>query len=709
MAAPPHERSPAIATAAPRPATPVPPPAPLAECDLVMKGGVTSGVVYPPAVVKLARKYRFRSIGGTSAGAIAAGAAAAAEYGRAQGGFVKFEALGQSLAAEGALLNLFQAPPATRPLLDTIKAALPLVAPLAATQDAARAVGRAPGPVAARWALPHVARLLRGTDAEAFGGGAWRGAALGALLGLLLALALAGLVAALTAVPPGGWLLLVALLALGGGAAWAGWWAGGLLGAGADLLSILVTRLPRDSFYGICTGRGEDAPDGGAPLTDWLTANVNDIAGLAPDGPPLTFADLTSRGVNLRVVTTNLSHGEPYVLPRAKNTFIFQVDEWRRLFPDNVIAHLMQKAPLQHMALPEGYYFLPNGDDLPVVVAIRLSLSAPVLISAVPLYTVRPSALTAYRLARSGGPGFRFDAARDLQLNWFSDGGICSNFPIHFFDRWLPSRPTFGINLTSLPAEPPAPRPAGPAGADRGAPADDDPVTYSVDAVEEATESAGPADLPEATPLDPDIGMQRVFLPRANAPQYPEWKRVQGLPGFLLAVFESAQNYRDTSQARLPSYRERVVQIRLARDEGGINLTMPPATIARLIRLGEEAADALLTEFNFEHHQWVRLRVLMEQLTTQLNGMDARLDPALIGKLLADQARDQKPNFPYRMPSQMWRHEAAVRIGKLRDLIVAWETADATWRAAYLGQATLFFPPPSRAEPEPELRVTPRL
>jgi hypothetical protein len=184
---------------------------------------------------------------------------------------------------------------------------------------------------------------------------------------------------------------------------------------------------------------------------------------------------------------------------------------------------------------------------------------------------------------------------------------------------------------------------------------------------------------------------------------------VQGLPGFLLAIFESAQNYRDTSQARLPSYRERVVQIRLARDGGGINLTMPPATIARLIRLGEEAADALLKQFNFEHHQWVRLRVLMEQLATQLNGMDARLDPALIGKLLTDQARDQQINFPYRIPSQTWRHEAAVRIGKLRDLIVAWETADAAWRAAYLGQQTVFFPPPSRAEPEPELRVTPRL
>ena len=37
------------------------------SCDIVMKGGITSGVVYPGAVVKLARRYRFRSIGGASA------------------------------------------------------------------------------------------------------------------------------------------------------------------------------------------------------------------------------------------------------------------------------------------------------------------------------------------------------------------------------------------------------------------------------------------------------------------------------------------------------------------------------------------------------------------------------------------------------------------------------------------------------------------
>ena len=57
------------------------------SCDLVMKGGITSGVVYPKAIVQLSRTYRFRNIGGTSAGAIAAVITAAAEYGRADGGF----------------------------------------------------------------------------------------------------------------------------------------------------------------------------------------------------------------------------------------------------------------------------------------------------------------------------------------------------------------------------------------------------------------------------------------------------------------------------------------------------------------------------------------------------------------------------------------------------------------------------------------------
>ncbi len=63
------------------------------QCDLVMKGGITSGVVYPKLIAALADKYRFRNIGGTSAGAIAAGGCAAAEHGRMHQNPRAFEAL----------------------------------------------------------------------------------------------------------------------------------------------------------------------------------------------------------------------------------------------------------------------------------------------------------------------------------------------------------------------------------------------------------------------------------------------------------------------------------------------------------------------------------------------------------------------------------------------------------------------------------------
>ena len=36
----------------------------LEECDLVMKGGITSGVVYPSAVRRLSKIHRFRNTGG---------------------------------------------------------------------------------------------------------------------------------------------------------------------------------------------------------------------------------------------------------------------------------------------------------------------------------------------------------------------------------------------------------------------------------------------------------------------------------------------------------------------------------------------------------------------------------------------------------------------------------------------------------------------
>src|SRR6516162_9237482 len=70
---------------------------PLRTCDIVMKGGITSGVVYPLAITNLSKRFVFKNIGGTSAGAIAAAAAAAAEFRRQEkddpAGFEKLEKL----------------------------------------------------------------------------------------------------------------------------------------------------------------------------------------------------------------------------------------------------------------------------------------------------------------------------------------------------------------------------------------------------------------------------------------------------------------------------------------------------------------------------------------------------------------------------------------------------------------------------------------
>src|SRR6478672_2650847 len=99
----------------------------LPPCDLVMKGGVTSGIVYPSLVLKLAEHYRFASIGGTSAGAIAAALSAASEYGRQLdngGGTAKLVAALQSLGEPGAIVGLFQPTPATKPLFEVITKAL---------------------------------------------------------------------------------------------------------------------------------------------------------------------------------------------------------------------------------------------------------------------------------------------------------------------------------------------------------------------------------------------------------------------------------------------------------------------------------------------------------------------------------------------------------------------------------------------------------
>ena len=100
----------------------VPTHAPSETCDVIMKGGITSAVVYPRGLAEFAKTYRLRGLGGTSAGAIGAVAGAAAEYGRETGGFDRLERLPEQLY-DGALERLFVPGARVRRLFRIMKAA----------------------------------------------------------------------------------------------------------------------------------------------------------------------------------------------------------------------------------------------------------------------------------------------------------------------------------------------------------------------------------------------------------------------------------------------------------------------------------------------------------------------------------------------------------------------------------------------------------
>ena len=126
------------------------------SCDVVLKGGITSGVVYPLALVALAEKYRFSNIGGTSAGAIAAAAAAAAAV-WARTSKMRASIGWQRSPAKSAptCFPCFSRPRALKPPFDIfvavrVKAALPLVIAMIKA-DAARLLAQR---IAGRLARP---------------------------------------------------------------------------------------------------------------------------------------------------------------------------------------------------------------------------------------------------------------------------------------------------------------------------------------------------------------------------------------------------------------------------------------------------------------------------------------------------------------------------------------------------------------------------
>ena len=471
------------------------------ECDLIMKGGITSGVVYPCAIQEISKAYRLRSIGGSSAGAIAAAIASAAEFRRQDANSDDgFEQIGDLAGELGTVTRqVFQPHPKMRDLFMLLMAAVSDGGGLGSIVRAAVSIYRATFLVGGFLVLVSV---LLGVAAGSF----WL-----AVLGVVLSVLATG-----------------SLIAL-------------------SIAKQVLKDLPQHDF-GLCPGL--TVPGNTGPgLTNWIADRIDEVAGRSLDGAPLTIGDLETHGIELAAMTTDLSSQRPYQLPLRSRHHFFSKAEFQRLFPARVVDYLCGDRNPGSSGLPDGpedLYPLPIGAAFPVVLVARMSLSFPGLISAVPLWRRDYTA--------TGPDGERGAYRRCL----FSDGGISSNFPVLFFDALLPQRPTFGISLGSWDQD-----------------RDGDERVHLSDKPIQSTH------MPVRTP--------------------------KGLPGFLFSIVNTAKDWQDTLQSKLPGYAERIVEIRLDDSrEGGMNLNMDPATIKMLTDYGRQAGKTLVDEFDFDENRWRR-------------------------------------------------------------------------------------------------------
>ena len=115
---------------------------------------------------------------------------------------------------------------------------------------------------------------------------------------------------------------------------------------------------------------------------------------------PLTFGDLRQQGIDFQVMTTNLSRAQPMVMPWSDDAYFFEPAEFEKLFGKEIVKAMVDNPPplpsapaerrdrevlLQHAGTKRPF---PRAEQLPIIVATRMSLSFPLLISAVPLYAI---------------------------------------------------------------------------------------------------------------------------------------------------------------------------------------------------------------------------------------------------------------------------------------------------------------------------------
>ena len=577
-------------------------------CDIVMEGGVTSGIIYASAVAELAKHYRFESIGGSSIGAFAAALTAAAEYNRRRSsldGFQLMEDLPSKLAAEDEelrpqLQRLFRPQPKTRRLFEIFLAALGNKSVPSRIFSGLTAALRQYWPFVAIVVVA-TALLLAGPFALI-----WRdSSALSADFYL-------------RCLERGSWVLALLLVLF----------VAGLLALLLDVVLDIRFGLVPNGF-GLCRGWSKDAPYDPPDLSLFLHESIQAAAGRHPiDDPPLTFRDLwnapgaasdalgcvagadSQRSINLQVYSTNLAHGRPYRFPLDPaddmGRLFFRPEELEPYFPRPILNYLVGSAipyrPLPGSrfdppasAVPDGYLELPR-EDLPIVVAARLAMSFPLLISAVPLYAID------YERTRRD---------RGLSRCWMSDGGLCSNFPIHLFDSFVPMWPTFGIALLER---------------------------------------------------NPYRRNEKVWLPEKHYEggadswdRFADSKGLGLLTGFLVSLWKAAWRWNDTTMMRMPGVRDRVVRVLLEPGEGGVNINMPGKAILSMSeKYGKPAAEAFRRKFadygspGWPEHRWVRFNRLLIALRDQIAGFACAADLDRYTQRLDEQIRDSRWEAPLR-------------------------------------------------------------
>jgi hypothetical protein len=135
-------------------------------------------------------------------------------------------------------------------------------------------------------------------------------------------------------------------------------------------------------------------------------------------------------------------------------------------------------------------------------------------------------------------------------------------------------------------------------------------------------------------------------------------------------------DWRDNLQTRMPGYRNRIVHISLDRNEGGLNLTMPPPLIANLTKRGALAGRKLRDEFNWAQHVWARYRTTMCILERHLRALGRRYEhpfseDSRIRQWLDGIATDSTPGYAWKNETE--KAFAAAETAKLAGLAESWD------------------------------------